>query len=40
MDKNNYSSIAEFKGKLARKEIANPQFYERVQFMKYLQGEA
>ncbi|MDN5354073.1 MAG: hypothetical protein PWQ09_829 [Candidatus Cloacimonadota bacterium] len=39
MDKNNYSSIAEFKGKLARKSIANPQFYDRVQFMKYLQGE-
>ncbi|MDY6915049.1 MAG: dihydroorotate dehydrogenase-like protein [Candidatus Cloacimonadota bacterium] len=40
LDKKQYDSIQKFKGKLARTEISNPQFYERVQFMKYLQGEA
>lgn len=35
MMQNNYSSIEEFKGKLNYTNIENPNFYERVQFMKY-----
>lgn len=35
MNKNNYSNINEFKGKLSYKNIPNPSMYERSQFMKY-----
>lgn len=35
MDQNNFSSIAEFKGKLNYANIKSPYMYERVQFMKY-----
>jgi dihydroorotate dehydrogenase (fumarate) len=29
-----FSSISDFKGKLSQKNIENPAFYERVQFIK------
>ena len=35
MEKNNYSSIDEFKGKMSYKNIQDPTVYERAQFMKY-----
>lgn len=35
MDQNNFSSLAEFKGKLNYANIKSPYMYERVQFMKY-----
>jgi len=38
MKKNNYQSIADFKGKMSYKNIPNPAAYERVQFMKYFAG--
>ena len=38
MDKNNYSTIHEFKGKMSFKNSQNPAAYERVQFMKHYSG--
>jgi dihydroorotate dehydrogenase (fumarate) len=38
MKKNNFTSIADFKGKMSYKNITNPAAYERVQFMKYFAG--
>lgn len=38
MDKNNYNSIADFKGKLSQGESENPEFYERFQYIKALVG--
>ncbi|MEA3449113.1 MAG: dihydroorotate dehydrogenase-like protein [Bacteroidota bacterium] len=35
MDANGYDKISDFRGKLSYKNIKNPQFYERSQFMKY-----
>lgn len=35
MDKHNYSSIEDFKGKLSKLTSGNDALYERVQFMKY-----
>ena len=35
MDKNGYTKIDEFRGKLSYKNIADPKIYERSQFMKY-----
>lgn len=35
MEKNNYSSIEEFRGKMSYKNIPDPTVYERAQFMKY-----
>jgi len=35
MEDNNYTSIDQFRGKLSSSESANPETYERVQFMKY-----
>ncbi|MDA3820350.1 MAG: dihydroorotate dehydrogenase-like protein, partial [Candidatus Delongbacteria bacterium] len=35
MDANAYEKISDFRGKLSYKNIKNPQFYERSQFMKY-----
>ncbi len=35
MEKNNYNSIGQFKGKLSYSESTNPAVYERIQFMKY-----
>ncbi|KUL20033.1 MAG: Uncharacterized protein XE13_0167 [Proteiniphilum sp. 51_7] len=35
MEQNNYSHIADFRGKLSYSNIQNPSLYERVQFMKY-----
>lgn len=35
MEKHNYRTIDEFKGKLNYANISNPALYERVQFMKY-----
>lgn len=35
MEQNNYTSVADFKGKLNYANIAEPSLYERVQFMKY-----
>ncbi|HEC43348.1 MAG TPA: dihydroorotate dehydrogenase-like protein [Bacteroides sp.] len=38
MDKNNFKSIEDFKGKLSQSKSDNPAAYERVQFMKYFRG--
>jgi dihydroorotate dehydrogenase (fumarate) len=38
MDKNNYSTIQEFRGKMSFKNTQNPAAYERVQFMKHYAG--
>jgi dihydroorotate dehydrogenase (fumarate) len=38
MQKNDYKSIQDFKGKMSYKNIENPAAYERVQFMKYFAG--
>jgi dihydroorotate dehydrogenase (fumarate) len=35
MEKHEYSSISDFKGKMSFKRVENPQNWERVQFMKY-----
>jgi len=35
MEKNNYGSIKDFKGKMSQSKSSNPAIYERVQFMKY-----
>ena len=39
MDKNNYSSIADFKGALSMANAKNAAAFERVQFMKYFGGK-
>lgn len=36
MQKQGFKTIAEFKGKLNTKDIADPNYYERTQFLKYL----
>ena len=38
MDKKNFNSIEEFRGKMSIKQSNNPAAYERVQFMKYYSG--
>ncbi|HPF00423.1 MAG: dihydroorotate dehydrogenase-like protein [Bacteroidales bacterium] len=38
MDKNNYKSIDDFRGKMSYKAHSNPAAFERVQFMKYYSG--
>ena len=38
MNKNNYNSIEDFKGKLSQAKSVDPAAYERVQFMKYFSG--
>ncbi|MDR1182467.1 MAG: dihydroorotate dehydrogenase-like protein [Bacteroidales bacterium] len=38
MNKHNYSSINEFKGKMSFNNIENPEAYLRIQFMKYFSG--
>ncbi len=38
MDKHNYNSIEEFKGKMSFDNIENPDAYLRIQFMKYFAG--
>jgi dihydroorotate dehydrogenase (fumarate) len=38
MNEKGFHSIADFKGKMSYKNIANPTAYERVQFMKYFAG--
>jgi dihydroorotate dehydrogenase (fumarate) len=38
MERKNYSSIAEFIGKMSISETENPAAYERVQFMKHFSG--
>ena len=38
MDKHNYSSINDFKGKMNFNQIDNPEAYLRIQFMKYFAG--
>lgn len=38
MDKHNYKTIDEFKGKMSFNNIENPEVYLRVQFMKYFAG--
>jgi len=35
MQRHNYASIAEFRGKLSQKNLRDGSFYERVQFIKY-----
>ena len=35
MDKKNYASIEDFRGKLNQKNVSNPMMLERAQFMKY-----
>ena len=39
MDKNNYTSVDEFKGKLNYRNHTKPVVYERTQFMKYFSAE-
>lgn len=38
MNKNSYSTILDFKGKMSFKNTQNPAAYERVQFMKHYSG--
>ena len=38
MNKKNYSAISDFKGTLNRENIDNPEFYNRVQYIKALVG--
>ncbi len=38
MEKHNFSSIDEFKGKLSQKDSRHPAAYERVQFMKHFRN--
>lgn len=38
MDKNDYSSINDFKGRMSQHETENPAAFQRVQFMKYFRG--
>ncbi len=38
MEKNNYSKIDDFRGKLSYKNSNNSSVYERIQFMKYYSG--
>lgn len=35
MDNHNYQTIEDFRGKLSQKQINDPAFYERVQFLKH-----
>ncbi len=39
MEKHNFSSIDEFRGKMSQTSSENPAVYERVQFMKYFGGK-
>ena len=39
MDKQNYSSLSDFRGKMSQAKSSNPAAYERVQFMKYFGGK-
>ncbi len=36
MDQKGYNSINEFRGKLSYEKVKNPEIYERIQFMKYI----
>lgn len=38
MDRHNYRSIDDFRGKLGSSSIANPASFERIQFMKHFSG--
>jgi dihydroorotate dehydrogenase (fumarate) len=38
MESKNFSSIEDFRGKLAQKNVKNPAAYERIQFMKNFRG--
>lgn len=38
MDKNQFASLNDFRGKMSYKSSANPAGFERVQFMKYFSG--
>lgn len=38
MNKHNYTSIEQFRGKMSYKNIENPSAYQRIQFMKYFAG--
>jgi len=38
MQKHNYASIEEFRGKMSFKNIDNPSAFQRIQFMKYFSG--
>lgn len=38
MDKHNFSSIDQFRGKMSQSKSDNPAAFERVQFMKYFRG--
>jgi dihydroorotate dehydrogenase (fumarate) len=39
MDKKNYTSLSDFRGKMSQAKSSNPAAYERVQFMKYFGGK-
>jgi dihydroorotate dehydrogenase (fumarate) len=39
MDKKNYGSLSDFRGKMSQAKSSNPAAYERVQFMKYFGGK-
>ena len=38
MNKNGYNKLEDFRGQLSQAENANPELFERVQFMKYFGG--
>ncbi|MEI6349266.1 MAG: dihydroorotate dehydrogenase-like protein [Bacteroidota bacterium] len=38
MERHNYKSVEEFRGKMSYKNIENPSAYQRIQFMKYFSG--
>jgi dihydroorotate dehydrogenase (fumarate) len=38
MNRHNYKTIDDFKGKMSYKNIENPSAYQRIQFMKYFSG--
>jgi dihydroorotate dehydrogenase (fumarate) len=38
MDKNNFKTIDEFRGKMSHEKTDNPAAYQRVQFMKHHAG--
>ncbi len=38
MEEKEYTTLADFKGKMSQKKVASPAAYERVQFMKYFKG--
>jgi dihydroorotate dehydrogenase (fumarate) len=38
MDRQGFSELSDFRGKMSQSKSSNPAAYERVQFMKYFGG--